>query len=76
MMSKLGTFAGDFESTYHILLDEVNCVSLCNRRIHNLRICPCLAWVYRVLDARGKFGEHGRCVRVARGVKPSATLAS
>ena len=23
--------------------------------------------VYRVMDARGKFGEHERCVRVARG---------
>ena len=27
----------------------------------------CLACVYRVMDARGKFGEHERCVRVARG---------
>ena len=26
---------GDFESTYNILLDEVNSVSLNNRRIHN-----------------------------------------
>ena len=32
-----------------------------------LRICSCLACVYRVMDARGKFGEHERCVRVARG---------
>ena len=38
MMSKLRTFAGDFESNYHILLDEVNCVSLYNRRIHNMLI--------------------------------------
>ena len=40
------------------------------RRIYfnvNLRICSCLACVYRVMDARGKFGEHERCVRVARG---------
>ena len=35
--------------------------------IDNLRICSCLACVYRVIDARGKFGEHERCVRVARG---------
>ena len=28
------------------------------------------------MDARGKFGEHERCVRFARGDKPSATLAS
>ena len=34
---------------------------------YNLRICSCLACVYRVMDARGKFGEHERCVRVARG---------
>ena len=32
-----------------------------------LRMCSCLACVYRVMDARGKFGEHERCVRVARG---------
>ena len=32
-----------------------------------LRICSCLACVYRVMDARGKFGEHERRVRVARG---------
>ena len=32
-----------------------------------LRICSCLACVYRVMDARGKFGEHERYVRVAQG---------
>ena len=37
-----------------------------------LRIGSCLACVYRVMDARGKFGEHERCLRVA----PRATLAS
>ena len=37
-----------------------------------LRICSCLACVYQVMDARGKFGEHEKCVRVARG---AATLA-
>ena len=31
----------------------------------NLRICSCLACVYRVMDPRGKFGEHERCVRFA-----------
>ena len=35
--------------------------------IFNFRICSCLACVYRVMDARRKFGEHERCVRVARG---------
>ena len=30
-----------------------------------LRIGSCLACVYRVMDARGKFGEHERSVRVA-----------
>ena len=29
-----------------------------------LRICSCLACVYRVMDACGKFGEHDWCVRV------------
>ena len=33
-----------------------------------LRICSCLARVYRVMNARGKFGEHKKCVGVARGV--------
>ena len=33
-----------------------------------LRIGSCLACVYRIMDARGKFGEHERSVRVARGV--------
>ena len=36
-----------------------------------LRICSCLGCVYRVMDARGKFGEREKCVRVA----PWATLA-
>ena len=38
------------------------------------RIGSCLACVYRVMDARGKFGEHERSVRVARGDR--AILAS
>ena len=32
-----------------------------------VRIGSCLACVYRVMDARGKLGEHERSVRVARG---------
>ena len=36
-----------------------------------LRICSCLACVYRVMDARGKFGEHEKCVRVTRGAAES-----
>ena len=35
------------------------------------RIGSCLACVYRVMDARGKFGEHSRSVRVARGAAES-----
>ena len=38
---------------------------LYNKR--QLRIGPCLACVYRVMDAHGKFGEHERSVRLARG---------
>ena len=37
-----------------------------------LRIGSCLACVYRLMDARGKLGEHEGSVRVARG---EATLA-
>ena len=33
----------------------------------NLWICSCLAFVYRVMDARRKFGEHEKCARVVRG---------
>ena len=36
-------------------------------RKYYLRIGSCLACVHRVIDARGKFGEHERGVRVARG---------
>ena len=36
-----------------------------------LRIGSCLACVYRVMDARGKFGEHERSARVARGAAES-----
>ena len=37
----------------------------------NLRIYSCLACVFRVMDARGKLGEHEKCVRVARGAAES-----
>ena len=36
-----------------------------------LTIGSCLACVHRVMDARGKFGEHERSVRVARGAAES-----
>ena len=36
-----------------------------------LRIGSCLACVYRATDARGKFGEQERSVRVARGAAES-----
>ena len=36
-----------------------------------LRIFSCLACVYRIMDAREKFGEHEKCVRVARGAAQS-----
>ena len=39
--------------------------SIVNER--NLRIGSCLAWVYRLMDAHGKFGEHECSERVARG---------
>ena len=39
--------------------------------MRNLRIGSCLACVYRVMNARGKFGEHERSVRVARGTAES-----
>ena len=40
-------------------------------KLDYLRIGSCLACVYRVMDARGKFGEHERSVRVARGAAES-----
>ena len=39
--------------------------STCNLCHLNLRICSCLACIYRVMDARRKFGELEKCVRVA-----------
>ena len=45
-----------------------------NREIdqdEQLTIGSCLACVHRVMDARGKFGEHERSVRVARGAAES-----
>ena len=39
--------------------------------ISYLRIGSCLACVHRVMDARGKFGEHERSVRVDRGAAES-----
>ena len=30
---------------------------------------PCLVYVCRVMDARGKFGEHEKSVRVANDLK-------
>ena len=47
---------------YHPIYDMDYC---------NLRICSCLACLYRVMDARGKFGENEKCVRVARGAAES-----
>ena len=41
------------------------------RTVYSLRIGSCLACVDRVMDARGKFGEHERSVRVARGAAES-----
>ena len=40
-------------------------------KVFYLRIGSCLACVYRVMDARGKFGEHERSARVARGAAES-----
>ena len=42
-----------------------------NLLVEYLRIGSCLACVYRVMDARGKFGEHERSVRVVRGAAES-----
>ena len=41
------------------------------RILSYLTIGSCLACVHRVMDARGKFGEHERSVRVARGAGES-----
>ena len=38
-----------------------------------LRIGSCLACIYRVMDARGKFGEHETSVRVAQGAAESTS---
>ena len=53
---------GDLIKRYDLI-----CNNLPAKGTVKLRICSCLACVYRVMDARGKFGEHERCVRFARG---------
>ena len=48
--------------------------TLCNINVlkqWNSRIGSCLACVYRDMDARGKFGEYEKSVRVARGAAES-----
>ena len=55
----------DILKCVNVHLIETRCMFL------NLRICSCLAGVYRVMDALGKFGEHEKCVRVARGAAES-----
>ena len=47
--------------------DAILFTSFYSRSLIYLRIGSCLACVYRVMDALGKFGEHERSVRVARG---------
>ena len=44
--------------------------------IFHLGICSGLACVYRVMDTRGKIGEHEKCVRVARGAAESNSSTS
>ena len=58
ILSHIKTLSGDYEG--------IQCT--CKAK---LRIGSCLACVYRVMDARGKFGEHKRSVRVARGIAES-----
>ena len=49
------------------------CMVLCENVGENERIGPCLACVHRVMDVRGKFGEHDRRVRVAQGAAESTS---
>ena len=52
-----------------IFFDKLNSITAGVYKLNEvgLRIGSCLACVYRVMDARGKFGEHERSVRVVRG---------
>ena len=51
--------------------NEINVPFLLNEHDYLVRIGSCLACLYRVMDARGKFGEHERSLRVARGAAES-----
>ena len=53
------------------IVEEVFPLSVSEKRTIYLKICSCLACIYRVRDARGNFGEHEKCVRVARGIAES-----
>ena len=64
----------DFFYVFNILLSFSNCSQSFKKSVRgnfwartSLRIGSCLACVYRVMEVRGKFGEHKRSVRVARG---------
>ena len=72
----------DFSNFTHVtsMLKQFDWDTLEQRRLSHqlsifykiqLRIGSCLTCVYRVMDALGKFGEHERSVRVARGAAES-----
>ena len=54
-----------------LLTKAITNILLIISRSKKLRIFSWLACVYRVMDARGKFGDHEKCVRVARGAAES-----
>ena len=58
------------ESTEDVIKDVLEKALTCMKKVQYepyLGIGSCLACVYRIMDAREKFGEHERGVRVARG---------
>ena len=60
--NRQGTFRGDkwFHSLKYGSLNLIHIVAELGKQ----RIGSCLASVYRVMDARRKFGEHERSVRI------------
>ena len=61
-------FFGKFHFTRNLDFSEnwkINSLN-CHFFMKKLRICSCLACVYRVMDARGKFREHEKCMSSSR----------
>ena len=59
-----------------LLTKPITNILLIISRSKKLRIFSWLACVYRVMDARGNFGDHEKCVRVGAAESNSSFLSA